>query len=121
MKSKFEEKKTQNGMVLQAEIYLLTGNGSMNLRKLLFDSTTPPPPSPPPLSWLKVCRDQVEKARYLSYKHNYESDCTKHRRNGAVVKASASQSVDLGFIPYVELQQKTLKNGIHSCPAWRSA
>ena len=31
-----------------------------------------------------------------------------------VVRASASQSVDLGFIPLVESYQKTLKNGIRS-------
>ena len=37
-----------------------------------------------------------------------------------MVRASASQSVDLGFIPLVESYQKTLKNGIHSFPAWRS-
>ena len=35
--------------------------------------------------------------------------------------ASALQSVGLGFNPYVESFQKTLKNGIHSFPAWRSA
>ena len=44
-----------------------------------------------------------------------------HRRDGVVVRASASQSVDLGFIPFVESYQKTLKNGIYSFPAWRSA
>ena len=44
-----------------------------------------------------------------------------YRRDGVVVGASASQSVDLGFIPLVESYQKTLKNGIHSFPAWRSA
>ena len=38
-----------------------------------------------------------------------------------MVRASASQSVDLAFIPLVESYQKTLKNGIHSFPAWRSA
>ena len=38
-----------------------------------------------------------------------------------MVRASASQSVDLGFIPLVESYQKTLKNGIRSFPAWRSA
>ena len=43
------------------------------------------------------------------------------RRDGVVVRASASQSVDLGFIPLVESYQKTLKNGIHSSPAWRIA
>ena len=44
-----------------------------------------------------------------------------HRRDGVVVRAYASQSVDLGFISLVESYQKTLKNGIHSFPAWRSA
>ena len=43
------------------------------------------------------------------------------RRDGVVVGASASQSVDLGFISQVESYQKTLKNGIHSFPARRSA
>ena len=43
------------------------------------------------------------------------------RRDGVVVRASASQSVDLGFIPLVESYLKTLKNGIYSFPAWRSA
>ena len=38
-----------------------------------------------------------------------------------MVRASASQSVDLGFIFLVESYQKTLKNGIHSFSAWRSA
>ena len=44
-----------------------------------------------------------------------------YKCDGVVVRASASQSVDLGFIPLVESYQKTLKNGIHSFPAWRSA
>ena len=43
---------------------------------------------------------------------------TNHPRDGVMVRASASQSVDLGFIPLVESYQKTLKNGIHSFPAW---
>ena len=43
------------------------------------------------------------------------------RRDGVVVRASALQSVDLGFISLVESYQKTLKNGIYSFPAWRSA
>ena len=43
------------------------------------------------------------------------------RRDGVVVRASASQSVDLGFIPFVESYQKILKNGIYSFPAWRAA
>ena len=44
-----------------------------------------------------------------------------NRRDGVVVRASALQSVDLGFISLVESYQKTLKNGIRSFPAWRSA
>ena len=44
-----------------------------------------------------------------------------HRRDGVVVRASASQLVDLGFILLVESYQMTLKNGIHSFPDWRSA
>ena len=42
-------------------------------------------------------------------------------RDGVMVRPSASQSVDLGFISRVESYQKTLKNGIHSFPAWRSS
>ena len=38
-----------------------------------------------------------------------------------MVRASASQSVDLGFIHLVGSYQKTLKNGIYRSPAWRSA
>ena len=38
-----------------------------------------------------------------------------------MVRASASQSVDLGSIPLVESYQKTLKNGIRIFPASRSA
>ena len=44
----------------------------------------------------------------------------KNQRDGVVVRVSASQSVDLRLIPQVESYQKTLKNGIHSFPAWRS-
>ena len=36
------------------------------------------------------------------------------RRDGVMVRASASQSVDLGFISRVESYRKTLKNGIYS-------
>ena len=43
------------------------------------------------------------------------------RRDGVVVRASASQSVDLGFIPLVESYQEALKNGIYSFLVWRSA
>ena len=41
--------------------------------------------------------------------------------DGVVVRASASQSVDLEFIPLVKSYENTLKNGIHSFPARRSA
>ena len=41
--------------------------------------------------------------------------------DGAVVRASASKSVDLGFISQIESCQKTLKNGIYNFPAWRLA
>ena len=52
----------------------------------------------------------------------YFNRCSIDKRcDGGVVSASASQSVDLGFIPLVESYQKTLKNDIHSFPAWRSA
>ena len=44
-----------------------------------------------------------------------------HRLDGEVVRALASQSVDLEFISQVESYQKTLKNGIHSFPDWLSA
>ena len=43
------------------------------------------------------------------------------RRDGVMVRASASQSVDLGFISLVESYRKTLKNCIYSFPALRSA
>ena len=44
-----------------------------------------------------------------------------HRRDGVVVGASASQSVDLGFVSSVESYQKNLNIDIHSFSAWRSA
>ena len=52
---------------------------------------------------------------------NTETQLMEDRRDDAVAKASASQSVDLGFIFQVESFQKTLKNSIHSFPTWRSA
>ena len=45
------------------------------------------------------------------------SSMSWYRRDGVVVKASASQSVELRFISQVESYQRTLKNGIHSFPA----
>ena len=44
-----------------------------------------------------------------------------YRRDDVVVRESASQLVDLCFIPKVQSYQKTLKNGIYSFPALRSA
>ena len=38
-----------------------------------------------------------------------------------MVRASALQSVDLGFNSLVESYQTTFKNGIHSLPAWSSS
>ena len=59
------------------------------------------------------------------YDSRVRGECHKevddNRRDGVVVRASASQSVDLGFIILVESYQKTLKNGIRSFPTWRSA
>ena len=37
-----------------------------------------------------------------------------NRRDGVVVRASASQSINLGFIPLLESYLKTLKNGVYS-------
>ena len=42
-------------------------------------------------------------------------------RNSVVVEASAFHLVDLGFTSLIESYGKTLKNGIHSFPGWRSA
>ena len=68
--------------------------------------------------------DVTERLKYSSVKLAHESQAfiqKNNRRDGVVVRASASQSVDLGFISLVESYQKTLINGIHSFPAWRSA
>ena len=56
---------------------------------------------------------------WLYTKHNLEKLVRGNRRDGVVVRAPASQSVDLGFIPLVESYRKTLKNGIYGFPAWR--
>ena len=55
-----------------------------------------------------------------TYQDKEKNEKTGNRRDGVVVRASASQSVDRGFIPLVESYQKTLKNGIRNFPAWRS-
>ena len=56
----------------------------------------------------------ISRTIFLVYSSSY-------RRDGVVVRASASQSVDLGLISQAESYQKTLKNCIHSFPAWRLA
>ena len=43
------------------------------------------------------------------------------QRDGVVVRASALQLVDWGFISPVESYQKTLKNSIYTFSAWHSA
>ena len=66
----------------------------------------------------ELCKSAIKRITSSKIKNNIaEID----RRDGVVVRASASQLVDLGFILLVESYQKTLKNGIHSFPAWRSA
>ena len=56
----------------------------------------------------------------LSSGHSNHYTCT-NQCDGVVVRAFTLQLVDLGFIPQVESYQNTLKNGIHSFPAWCSA
>ena len=71
--------------------------------------------------------DQLDRTALFVRYHFYLWTCIlsmyfiQYRRDNVVVRASASQSVDLGFISLVESYQKTFKNGIHSFPAWRSA
>ena len=43
-----------------------------------------------------------------------------HISNGRVDRASATEAVDTGSIPG-RVKPKTIKIGIHSFPAWRSA
>ena len=64
-----------------------------------------------------------QEKRKICYKINYgvASYRKEYWHDGVVVGVSALQSVDLGFISLVESYQKTLKNGIHSFSAWRSA
>ena len=47
--------------------------------------------------------------------------CNNYGHDGIVVRASALQSVNLGSFSQIKSYQKTLKKGIHSFPAWRSA
>ena len=74
---------------------------------------------------LKVKKRKRMKRRAEDLENDVISLCLRSSsmfiRNGVLVRASASQSVDLGFISLVESYQKTLKNGIYSFPAWRSA
>ena len=71
-------------------------------------------------------KSEITKIKFIKLLKIYAFCIVSHHRisnrhGGVVVRASASQSVDLGFIPLVQLYQTTLKNGIHSFPAWRSA
>ena len=70
------------------------------------------------MTWKRQVEEHINQ---IGLKREDVIDRVKYRRCGVVVRASASQSVDLGFISLVESYQKTLKNGIHSFPAWRSA
>ena len=45
----------------------------------------------------------------ISLSNHLEKVINVNRRDGVVVRPSASQSVDLGFIPLVESYRKTLK------------
>ena len=49
----------------------------------------------------------------------YNGQQIHNRCEGVMVRTSASQSVDPGFISLVESCQKTLKHGIYSFPALR--
>ena len=94
-------------------VRLLGARGSAELRKVASGSATQD-------LWLRngKVRSQVsgiDRSRFPGRRTVGEV------RRGRVVRASASQSVDLGFIPLVESYQKTLKNGIRSFPAWRLA
>ena len=65
-----------------------------------------------------VCRcNNFTLSFHYSFTSIYFSYLVFNRRDGVVVRAFASQSVDLGFNPLVESYQKLLKNGIHSFPA----
>ena len=68
------------------------------------------------LPFLRIFALYVKQFRHIGHSFTLLSEI---RRHGVVVRASALQSVDLGFNPLVESYQKTLKNDIHSFPAWR--
>ena len=67
---------------------------------------------------MRLKREQ--KAREFLDRRNYGKNphCSSYR---VVVRQYALPSVDLSFNTLVESHQKTLKNDIHSLPAWRSA
>ena len=69
---------------------------------------------------LEIWRKSLER-RGLKVSRSKTEYLKPMRRDSVVVRASASHLVDLGLNPLVELNQKTLKNDIHSFPAWRSA
>ena len=57
----------------------------------------------------------------LCFGKNFDQMKEKNWREDAVIRVSASQSADRGFISLVESNQKTLKNGVHNLLAWRLA
>ena len=69
----------------------------------------------------KIEKMKFTQVQYMAtLKTAFTSPQLTSKNDGAAVRASAAQSVDLGFISQVESYQKTLKNGIHSFPAWHS-
>ena len=60
-------------------------------------------------------------AATLSINHLIGSNGVVVRADGVVVRASASQSVNLGSFPLLSHTKRLFKDDIHSFPAWRSA
>ena len=62
---------------------------------------------------VRIPAKDIDLLRFIWWKNaNVDED----RRDGVLVRASASQSVDLGFIPLVESYQKTLKKWYPQLP-----
>ena len=57
-------------------------------------------------SFTKTIKSYIATSSFAIIAHGVKSS---NRRDGVVVRASASQSVDMGFISLVESYQKTLK------------
>ena len=69
-----------------------------------------------PLTHFKNTNDSL-----LDHTSSVSITTLDNRHNGEVVRVSALLSVDVRFIPQIVSYQRTLKNGIHSFPAWCSA